>query len=637
MVAVHHALLVVLGDTVGGAQGDNDGVVGGRQIDVGDTGTGVGGVDDGLAVGAVVHPDAGLDGLLVGGIQCQRHVVEVLLQQLHRPGHQLRAVGLGGADVHVQIGGAGLDLLGGTLQDRLGIHVVHGLADHGADAVDALADGDELGRVGIALLVADAHIHHLDLGDGHGDLLEVQRSVGVHNGLLLVGRLLGGGHGLGGLDVLAVAQVLHQLHGLAGAHHHVPVGQLILNVALHHSGLAGDDQGAVVDLAGNIVLIEELLDGAGGELTGGPRGQHGHTGRVGDQQVHRHLGALQLAGDQEVGQGEVHGQGAGIVGGRAVDGIDARLHLHGLLRIGEHILAQTVQRQRLGIAHGLHGHDGAVLHGEHSRQSGLHMYIAAAQLGQIHDRGIAEGAVAVLQGGTTHQHGIGEGLLHGGAGHVDDQILVVQLLQRGHGVVELRQIGPLDAQHHAGFHGDGVHGFVVILVGTVQQGLGVADGGQSQLGVVHALGVDNDGPLGSGSLLAQLCQPGAVAGVMDQQELHILTLADALVIHGLHFGDLGVHSGVVHAGAQGHGKAVAIDKGLFMTHHHGLAAQLHAADIDGLHGRRGCLAQQGDGLVGHIGALLNGQRALGHLHAERHTGGHAALLAVLLRGQFENI
>ena len=248
-----------------------------------------------------------------------------------------------------------------------------------------------------------------------------------------------------------------------------------------------------------------------------------------------------------------------------------------------------------------------------------------------------EGAVAVLQGGTAHQYGVGEGFLDGGAGHVDDQILVLQLLQRGHGVVDLGQIGALDAQHHTGLHGQGAHGLVVVLIGAVQHRLGVADGGQRQLGVVHAVGVDDDGTLGSGSLLAQVGQTCAVAAVVNQQELHILTLADTLVIHGLHLGQLGVHSGVVHAGAQGHGKAVAVDEGLFMTHHDGLAAQLHAAHLDGLHGGRGSLAQQGDGLVGHIGALLDGQRALRHLHAECHTSGNAALLAVLLGRQLENI
>ena len=78
-MAVLHALLVVLCNAVGRAKGDTDCIVGSSQVDVGDTGTGICGVDDGLAVGTVVDLDTGLDGLLVGGIQSQRHIVEVLL------------------------------------------------------------------------------------------------------------------------------------------------------------------------------------------------------------------------------------------------------------------------------------------------------------------------------------------------------------------------------------------------------------------------------------------------------------------------------------------------------------------------------------------------------------------------------
>ena len=68
-MAVVHTLVVVLRDAVGGAEGDDDGVVGGCQVDVGDTGACIGGVDDGLAVRAVIDADTGFDGLLVGGIE----------------------------------------------------------------------------------------------------------------------------------------------------------------------------------------------------------------------------------------------------------------------------------------------------------------------------------------------------------------------------------------------------------------------------------------------------------------------------------------------------------------------------------------------------------------------------------------
>ena len=80
------------------------------------------------------------------------------------------------------------------------------------------------------------------------------------------------------LDVLAVLEELDDLNGLAGADDDVPVGQLVLDLALHNGDLAGDDERAVVDLLVQLELIEELLDGAGGELAGGPCRQDGHAG-----------------------------------------------------------------------------------------------------------------------------------------------------------------------------------------------------------------------------------------------------------------------------------------------------------------------------------------------------------------------
>src|SRR5699024_10038972 len=136
-----------------------------------------------------------------------------------------------------------------------------------------------------------AHIHDFDLRDGGGNLGEVQRGVGIDHFLLLGGGGLGGGDGGGGLLMLAVLQELHDLDSPAGADDHVPLRQLVLDLALHDGDLAGDDQGTGVDLVGQIKLVEELLHGAAGELAGGPGGQNGHTGGVGNQQVDRHLGA----------------------------------------------------------------------------------------------------------------------------------------------------------------------------------------------------------------------------------------------------------------------------------------------------------------------------------------------------------
>ena len=91
-LAVLHALVVVGGDAVGGAQRDDDGVVVRGQLDAVEAVAGVGGIDDGLALLAVVHLDAGLDGLHVGGVQRQRHVVKALLQQ----GNEIQPLDLSG-------------------------------------------------------------------------------------------------------------------------------------------------------------------------------------------------------------------------------------------------------------------------------------------------------------------------------------------------------------------------------------------------------------------------------------------------------------------------------------------------------------------------------------------------------------
>ena len=294
-----HTLLVVLGNAVGRAQSDTDGVVGSSQVDVGNTGAGIGGVDDGLTVGTVVDLNTGLDSPLVGGIQSQRHVVEVLLQQLDGPHHTLGAVLLGRSDVHVQVGGTGSDLLGGTLQDGLGIPLVHSLPDGRSDAVNPLADGDEGLGLGVVTLVVHAHVHHLDLGHLSSQQLVEGQLLDLHLGGSL-GGVLGGGSGGSGL-VLLVLHVLRQLNGLGRTDDHVPAGQLLGDFALHDGNLAGDDQGAVLDLARDIQILEGLLHGVGRELTGSPGSQDGHAGSVGDDQVHGHVGALQLAGNQEVG------------------------------------------------------------------------------------------------------------------------------------------------------------------------------------------------------------------------------------------------------------------------------------------------------------------------------------------------
>lgn len=276
-----------------------------------------------------------------------------------------------------------------------------------------------------------------------------------------------------------------------------------MDLALHDSDLARDDEGAVVDLGGDIEFVKELLDGGGGELARGPCRQDGHAGSVGDEQVHGDLGALELTGDQEVGQREVDRQGAGIVGAGAVDRVDAGRDLHRLLRVGEDVLTQAVERQRLGVADLVHDDDGAVLDDEHGSQRGLQMLVMVAQDAKVYDGGIAEGPVAVLDGSAADENGVGKRFLDGRRGDVEDQVLVAGLLELGDGVVQLGEVLAADAQDEACCLGDLAHGGEVVLVGAVQDGLVILDGFDSRLGGVDVLGVDDDGAVRQSRCLLQ--------------------------------------------------------------------------------------------------------------------------------------
>ena len=503
--------------------------------------------------------------------------------------------------------------------------------------MDALADGDELLGLDIALLVGHAEILVRDLRND--DLGIVDGSVGVDDFLLLFLRLLRSGDGLCSLDVLAVLEELDDLNGLAGTDDDVPVGQLVLDLALHNGDLAGDDERAVVDLLIQLELVEELLDGAGGELAGGPCRQDGHAGGVGDEQVDRHIGALDLAGDEEVGQSEVDGQHAGIVGRCAVHRVDAGRDLHRLLRVGEDVLAQAVQRQGLGIADALHDDDGAVLQGEDGGQRGLEVLVARGQLGQIDDGGIAERAVAVLQRGAADEHGVGERLLDGLTGDVDDEVLVARGLELGDEVMQLGQAVGMDAEGHARLSGDGAHLLVVLRRGAVEDGLAVLADGKGLLRALGAGAVEDQGTARCGGLLDEVFPlAGGILLAADHDELDVLALADALIVDLLDVGQLLIGSGLVHAGADGNGEAVAVDKGLLVAEQDGLAAELDViADRDGLHGRRSGLGELCLGFFGEVRAFIQSDGALCDLHAEGHAGGAAAFLTVFLGRELKDI
>ena len=198
--------------------------------------------------------------------------------------------------------------------------------------------------------------------------------------------------------------------------------------------------------------------------------------------------------------------------------------------------------------------------------------------------------------------------------------------------MQLGQIRAADAQNEARRLGDLVHVVEVVLVCAVQDGLAVLDGLDGSLRRLDVLGVDDDGAVGqSGCLFAQFDKLRAVARVVNEDALDHFALADTLVIDLPDALKTSLNSRIVHAGAQRGCKQVAVDEGLLVTHHNGLAAELVRADRDGLHGRRGGLGQKGDRLFGHIRALGDGNSALCDLHAECHAGGAAAFLTVFLR------
>ena len=267
------------------------------------------------------------------------------------------------------------------------------------------------------------------------------------------------------------------------------------------------------------------------------------------------------------------------------------------------------------------------------------MHIAAADLGEVHDGGIAEAPVAVLQSGAADEDGIGQGLLGILAGDIQNQVLVAGGLQLLHGVVEVSQgLGP-NAQNHTGFLGHSVHSLPVGGGSAVQDGLAVLHLGQSGLGTVYIPALQDQIPAGSGGLLGQSRVGGGIGAlVADENGLHVHPLTDTLIVDLGQSGQLGVHLGIAHSGGDGDGVQVLVDQGLLVTEQNSLAAQLVIlTEGNGLHGGRGLLVEHCLCVVREVGALIDGDGALGHLHAECHTGGAAALLTVLLRRQLKNI
>ena len=205
--------------------------------------------------------------------------------------------------------------------------------------------------------------------------------------------------------------------------------------------------------------------------------------------------------------------------------------------------------------------------------------------------------------------------------------------------MQLGQAVGMDAEGHARLSGDGAHLLEVFRRGAVEDRLAVLADGKGLFGALGAGAVEDEGTARRGGLLDEVFPlAGGILLAADHDELDVLALADALIVDLLDVGQLLIGSGLVHAGADGNGEAVAVDKGLLVAEQDGLAAELDViADRDGLHGRRSGLGELCLGFFGEVRAFIQSDGALCDLHAEGHAGGAAAFLTVFLGRELKDI
>ena len=137
---------------------------------------------------------------------------------------------------------------------------------------------------------------------------------------------------------LHILKEFYKLNGLSGSNNDLPARHFSFQITLQYSNFTRDNQFVVLDLAGNILLLEEFGDRGRGEFTSCPGSQNGKSACIVDDQVARYAGTLQLTGYYEICKSKVYGGQADRVLITAVDGVDARLNLHGFLRVGEYVL-----------------------------------------------------------------------------------------------------------------------------------------------------------------------------------------------------------------------------------------------------------------------------------------------------------
>src|SRR5665648_772710 len=121
-----------------------------------------------------------------------------------------------------------------------------------------------------------------------------------------------------GLRAGHLPQVAGHVRRLADTDDDLPVGKLFFELAADLGHVAGDDYLSVLYLLFNSALLDEGGDGVGHEFARSPRGKHGLTFGIHNQQPRRHLAGFDLSRDREVGQREVRGQQDRAVLGRLV-------------------------------------------------------------------------------------------------------------------------------------------------------------------------------------------------------------------------------------------------------------------------------------------------------------------------------
>ena len=294
---------------------------------------------------------------------------------------------------------------------------------------------------------------------------------------------------------------------------------------------SGEDKGAVVDLVSNFILVDELNDGACAQLTSCPSGKNGVAACVADEQVAGNAGALELAGNDEVSKSKVNSDAAGSISVSLVEGIDAGLDLHGLLRIGEYVLAQAVQSKRLCIGHVAENNDGAVLHGEEGSESGLISLVAGSQLANVNDGGITEYSVLVEESSAADLNSALESGLDGSSADIENEVLVAESLDLGNGFIKLVEVSAGNTENAAELGSNSAHSLVVGSVCAVEDGLSVLDSGSSSLHGLNISAVENYAAVCSSSLLSESNELVLLLAAVNEDVLAVHTLADTIVIN----------------------------------------------------------------------------------------------------------